>query len=134
MRIHADAVLNKGVTARPDACVTIYAHCATKRMRDISTDEFSYFLDENNVTSTCPSCGFEESAVSVAPENAQNVALTRWDHAVIDQDAKKIGSVPSRSIVAASLICQRCGYMRFFAAIRVLQWLHDRALAQGQRP
>lgn len=87
--------------------------------REITANEFGNFLNSKGIDPKCPCCG-DLSAINVkgTGEMVSPLALTIVS---FTSDGKSIDA--DSSLIAASISCQNCGYIRTFTYSAILKWL-----------
>lgn len=87
--------------------------------REITSAEFGSFLTAKGISPKCPSCG-DISAINVKGEG-ELVSPLAYTIVSILPDGKSLDA--DSSVIAASISCQNCGYMRTFNYSAILKWL-----------
>lgn len=96
----------------------------TRRL--VKVQEFIDFLIAKKVKSVCLSCGNEEGFVS-ADEDPLYAAQTKSEIAEFNPQTMEIKHDSASVVLAISVICGNCGYIRSYASHAVYEWLEQRA-------
>jgi len=89
----------------------------------ITVDEMIEFLDGNGITPKCPTCGNEKSSIHVDKMDEEEVS--QFANRVAKVDKGNVSDSSGRFLTTL-LMCERCGYVRAFAASIVNDWLNAR--------
>lgn len=87
--------------------------------REINFAEFGSFLNAKGIDQKCPCCG-DVSAIHVKGDG-QFVSPLAFNIVSITSDGKSLEA--DSSLLAASISCQNCGYLRTFTYSAILKWL-----------
>lgn len=96
----------------------------TRRL--VKTQEFIDFLIEKNVKSNCLSCGDDRAFVS-SDDDPDYAAQTKMEVAEFEPKTMNIKQESSAVVLALSVVCGNCGYIRSYVSQNIYDWLEERS-------
>lgn len=96
-------------------------------MRELSREEVVEFFKEHNVSSACPSCQHDVSAI----HTRLNGPVAGFGTPSITIDTEKFTGALDDGKFSMFMVaeCENCGYLRQFSYLRIMRWANARRLA-----
>lgn len=93
---------------------------------EINMDTMVEFLEDRNIDTVCPACRKKAGWTVYFEDRAHNIGLATPLN-VVGNNINMGGG-----IATVPISCNSCGYMRYFAANIIYQWLNEKATNANQ--